>query len=67
MQQVQFSSVQSPNHVRLFGTPWTAAPQASLSITNSQELTQTHVHQVSDSIQLYDPLSSPSSPAFHLY
>ena len=32
---VQFSSVQSLCHVRLFGTPWTAARQASLSITNS--------------------------------
>ena len=35
---VQFSSVQSLNHVRLFATPWTAAHQASLSITNSQSL-----------------------------
>ena len=32
----QFSSVQSLSHVRLFATPWTAAPQASLSITNSR-------------------------------
>ena len=31
-----FSSVQSLSHVRLFATPWTAACQASLSITNSQ-------------------------------
>ena len=30
------SSVQSLSRVRLFGTPWTAARQASLSITNSQ-------------------------------
>ena len=30
------SSVQSLSPVRLFVTPWTAAPQASLSITNSQ-------------------------------
>ena len=30
-----FSSVQSLSHVRLFVTPWTAACQASLSITNS--------------------------------
>ena len=34
----QFSSVQSFSHVQLFGTPWTAALQASLSITNSQSL-----------------------------
>ena len=31
----QFSSVQSRSHVRLFVTPWIAARQASLSITNS--------------------------------
>ena len=31
-------SVQSLSRVRLFATPWTAAPQASLSITNSQSL-----------------------------
>ena len=31
-----FSSVQSLSHVRLFATPWIAAHQASLSITNSQ-------------------------------
>ena len=30
-----FSSVQSLSHVQLFVTPWTAACQASLSITNS--------------------------------
>ena len=30
------SSVQSLGHVRLFATPWTAAHQASLSITNSR-------------------------------
>ena len=33
-----FISVQSLNSVRLFATPWTAARQASLSITNSQSL-----------------------------
>ena len=31
---IQFSSVQLLSHVRLFATPWIAAPQASLSITN---------------------------------
>ena len=35
---IQFSSVQSLSRVRLFVTPWTAARQASLSITNSQSL-----------------------------
>ena len=33
----QFSTVQL-SHVQLFETPWTAARQASLSITNSQSL-----------------------------
>ena len=35
---IQFSSVQSLSRVRLFAIPWTAARQASLSITNSQSL-----------------------------
>ena len=35
---VQFSSVQLLSWVWLFATPWTAAHQASLSITNSQSL-----------------------------
>ena len=34
----QFSSVPSLSPVRLFATPWTAARQASLSITNSRGL-----------------------------
>ena len=33
-----FCSVQSLSPIRLFATPWTAARQASLSITNSQSL-----------------------------
>ena len=36
--RLQFSSVQLLSRVRLFATPWTAAHQASLSITNSQSL-----------------------------
>ena len=35
---VSFSSVQSVSRVCLFATPWTAARQASLSITNSWSL-----------------------------
>ena len=35
---VQFGSVQLLSHVQLFSTPWTAALQAFLSITNSQSL-----------------------------
>ena len=34
----QFSSLQSLSRVRLFAIPWTAARQASLSITNPQSL-----------------------------
>ena len=34
----QFISVQSLSHVRTFAPTWTAAHQASLSITNSQSL-----------------------------
>ena len=33
-----FSSFQLLSHVRFFATPWTAAHQASLSITNSRSL-----------------------------
>ena len=35
---IQFSSVQPLSHAQLFVTPWTAACQASLSITNSRSL-----------------------------
>ena len=35
---VQFGSIQSLSRVQLFATPWTAAHQASLSITNSRSL-----------------------------
>ena len=36
--KVQFSSVQSLSHIRLFATPRTATGQTSLSITNSRSL-----------------------------
>ena len=36
--EFQFSSVQLLSCVQLFATPWTAARQSSLSITNSQNL-----------------------------
>ena len=38
MHMDQFSSVQSFSHVWRFATPWTAAPQANLSIINSRSL-----------------------------
>ena len=57
------SSVQLLSRVQLFATPWIAARQASLSITNSQSLLLSHVHQVGDAIQPSHPLSSRSPPA----
>ena len=36
--EIQQYSVQSLSHVRLFATPWTAARQASLSITTTRSL-----------------------------
>ena len=60
----QFSSVQSLSCVRLFATPWTAACQASLSITDSwSSLRLTSVESVMLSIQPSHLLSSPSPHA----
>ena len=58
------SSVQSLSRVQLFATPWTAACQASLSITNFWTLPRL-LHPFGDTIQPSHPLSSPS-PAFNL-
>jgi len=50
---VQFSSVQSLSHVRPFATPWIAARQAPLSITNSQSSPRlTSIESVMPSIHL---------------
>ena len=50
---VQFSSVQSLSHVRLFATPWITARQASLSITNSRSsLRPTSIESVMPSSHL---------------
>ena len=50
---VQFSSVQSLSHVLLFVTPWIAAPQACLSITNSRRsLKLTSIESVMPSSRL---------------
>ena len=60
-------SVQSLSCVWLFVTPWTAAHQASLSITISQSLFKLiRVHGIGDTIQLSHPVLSPSPPAFNL-
>ena len=58
-----FSSVQSLSRVRLLATPWTAARQASLSITNSRSLPKL---MLIDTIQPSHPLSSPSPSALNL-
>ena len=59
-----FSSVQSFSHVQRFATPWTAAHQAYLSITNSGSLLK--LHWVYDAIQPSHSLSSPTPLAFNL-
>ena len=59
--QVQFSTVQSLSYVWLFVTPWIAARQASLSITNSWS--SLRLMSISDAIQASHPLSSPFPPA----
>ena len=59
------SSVQSLSHVRLLVTPYIAAHQASLSITNSQSLLKLmSIKSVMPSNHLI--LSSPSPPDFNL-
>ena len=63
---MKISSVQSLSCVWLFATPWTA-PRPGFPVHHELlELTQTHVHWVSDAIQPSHPLSSPSPPAFNL-
>ena len=57
---VQFTSVTS-NSLRPHGLHHTRVPCPSPIL----ELTQTHVHQVSDAIQPSHPLSSPSPSAFN--
>ena len=56
------SSVQSLSHVQLFATPWAAARQASLSITNSQSLLKLmSIESVMPSNHLMSPLLLPPS------
>ena len=52
--KIYYQSVQSLSRVPLCVTPWTAAPQASLSFPvhhQLPELADTHVHWVDDAIQ----------------
>ena len=61
------SSVQSLSRVRLFATPWIAARQASLSITNSRSsLRLTSIESVMPSSHLIlgRPLLLPASESF---
>ena len=61
---VQFSSVESLSHVQLFATSQKAAPQASLSITNSQSLLKLMSKESvmpSNHLILYCPLLLPPS------
>ena len=60
----EVNSVQLISRVLLFATPWTAACQASLSITNSWSLLR--LISIGDGIQPSHPLSSLSPPAFNL-
>ena len=69
---IQFSSVQSLSHVRLFATPWIPARQASLSITNSQSsLRLTSIKSVmpSSHLVLCRPLLflPPKSPSIRVF
>ena len=53
LRELQFSSVQLLSRIRLFATPWIAAHQASLSITNSQSsLTLMYIESVMPSNHL---------------
>ena len=60
-----FSSVQSLSHVRVYDPMDCSTP--GFPVHNQLlELTQTHVHLVSDAIQPFHPLSSHSPPTFNL-
>ena len=61
---LQFSSDQSPSHVQLFVTPWTAECKASLSLTNSQSLLK--LMSIEWVMSSNHPLSSPFLSTFNL-
>ena len=66
------SSVQSLSHAQLFAAPWTAALQASLSITNSQnplKLMSIELVMPSNHLILCRPLILPPSilPSFRVF
>ena len=57
-QKTSFSTVQSVSHVWPFATPWTAAHQASLSITNSRSL----LKFMSTELVIHPTISSSAIP-----
>ena len=64
MVDIVFSSVQSCSHVWVFVTPWTAARQASLSITNSWSLLKLTSNEsviLSNHLNFCHPLHLPPS------
>ena len=63
---MKISSVQSLSRVWLVATPWAAARPGLPVHHGLLELTQTHVHWVSDAIQPSHPLPCPSIPALNL-
>ena len=63
---LRFSSVQSLSRVQLFCDPMDYSMPGFPVHHQLPELTQIHVHQVSDAIQPSHPLLSPSPPAFSL-
>ena len=65
--KLSFGSIQSLNCVQLFVTPWAEGCTSGLPVYHQlPEFTQTHIHQVSDSIQSTHPLLPPSPPVFSL-
>ena len=60
---VQFCSVQSLSHVRLFVTLMNCSMPGLPVHHQLPEFTQTHIHRVGDAIQTSHPLSFPSPPA----
>ena len=61
---VQFSSVQSLSRVPMtLCNPMNPSTPGLPVHHQLPEFTQTHVHRVSDAIQLFHPLSFPSPPA----
>ena len=60
------SSVQLLSHVRFFATPMDCSMSGFPVHHQLPEFVQTHVHQASDAIQPFHPLSSPSPPTFNL-